>query len=158
MVRQETIETTPLALESGRRLQKTPLRNQQNLRPPGGSKAKQRYKESSYLWAIKMCVVACRRSTKSTSNGADKGRCLLRREQCQPPRHAYMMRVPPKKETPCNAAQHCRCHPVGLQQVAAIRAVNHTVREFGGGTSWNFGPLFAQGVYRGTRAAWHSVA
>ena len=27
---------------------------------------------------------------------------------------------------PCNAAQHCRCHPVGLQQkVAATHAVNH---------------------------------
>ena len=27
---------------------------------------------------------------------------------------------------PCNAAQHCRCHPVGLQQkLAATHAVNH---------------------------------
>ena len=27
---------------------------------------------------------------------------------------------------PCNAAQHCRCHPAGLQQkVAATHAVNH---------------------------------
>ena len=42
-------------------------------RPPGGSQAKQRYKESSYLWASKMCVVACRKSTKSTSNGQPRG-------------------------------------------------------------------------------------
>ena len=43
-----------------------------------------------------------------------------------------VVRLSPKKETtaragdPCNAAQHCRCHPVGLQQkIAATHAVNH---------------------------------
>ena len=55
----------------------------------------------------------------------DVHRCL-QREECQPPRHAYLMRVPPKKETACNEARHCRCHLVGFQQrVAATHAVNH---------------------------------
>jgi len=53
---------------------------------------------AAFALTLLVCLFACRRKKETTARAGD----------------------------PCNAAQHCRCHPVGLQQkVAATHAVNH---------------------------------